>query len=224
MRIPLAILAATALLLALFWWLGPTPDPALQQARTDLPWQVTALPDGSSRVFDLQLGSATLADATARFGPAEDMAVFAGSDGRRVLEVYFGAIQFGPLSAKVVAALAVPESELEALIAGATAREGSPTGDWKYKLAAAERAAQQGRRLYSLTYIPSYGGLDADFFRARLGEPAAWKRAEAQVVQWYYPERGLSVLINAKGKEVIEYTAPRDFQLPPDVERSPTTP
>jgi hypothetical protein len=219
MKIPLAILGIVALVLALFWWLAPAPDPTLQQPRTDLPWQVQALPDGSSRVFDLQLGAATLADAVAKFGPLEGMAVFAANDGRQVLEAYFGKVQFGPLSARVVTALDVPEPELQALIDRATEREGSPTGDWKFKLSAADRAAQSLRPLRAITYIPAYGGLDADFFRQRLGEPAAWKALEEGSVQWFYPDRGLSLLLNADGKEVLEYVAPREFQLPDGVER-----
>jgi hypothetical protein len=220
MRIPLAILAIVALTLALFWWLAPAPDPALQQPRSDLPWQVQPLPDGSSRVFELQLGTATLQDAVSKFGPVEDMAVFAAQDGRYALEAYFGKVQFGPLSARVVTALDVPDAELEALVDRASEREGSPTGDWKFKLSAADRAAQGMRRLRAITYIPAYGGLEADFFRQRLGEPAAWKPLEEGTVQWFYPERGLSLVLNAEGKEVLEYVAPRDFRLPEGAQRS----
>lgn len=224
MKIPASILALTLVALALFWWFGPEPDPALRQPRTDLPWQVEALPNGSSRVFDLELGSATLADAVAKFGPYEDMAVFQPADGPPVLEVYFGTVSFGPLSAKVVTALAATPAELQALIAQASAREGSPTGDWKYRLAPGDQQVQRNRLLRVITYIPAARDLDADFFRARLGEPAAWKVGEEQVVQWFYPERGLSVVINASGREVLEYTAPRDFRLPEGVEHGAGTP
>ena len=63
---------------------SPAPDPADLKPRTDLPWQVTANPDGSSRVFDLDLGSATLGDAMAKFGGLEGLALFEPADGPRV--------------------------------------------------------------------------------------------------------------------------------------------
>jgi hypothetical protein len=34
-------------------------------------------------------------------------------------------------------------------------------------------------------------------------------------VSWLYPELGLSLLIDAEGKEAFEYVAPRDFRMPP---------
>ena len=65
MKIPLSILGIVALILAAFYWIAPRPDGSALQARTDLPWQITVQADGSSRVFDLDLGHATLADAIA---------------------------------------------------------------------------------------------------------------------------------------------------------------
>ena len=84
---------------------APTPGPDALQPRTDLPWQITVNPDGSSRVFDIELGNATLADAMAKFGGLEGLAVFEHKDGEMVLEAYFGNVQFGPLKANVIAGL-----------------------------------------------------------------------------------------------------------------------
>ena len=73
------------------------------------------------------------------------------------------------------------------------------------------------RPVRSLTYIPLYGELDAEFFRSRFGEPAAWRRIDDTSVQWFYPDRGLSILIDANSKEVLQYAQPRDFSLPKDL-------
>lgn len=214
MRIPLLVLAAGLALFLLIWAFLPAPQQDPGEARTDLPWQIELFDDGSSQVFGLRLDHATLADAIDRFGPYTEVALFEKKDGSHSLEVFFGTVSFGPLKAKVVTSLQAPEIELAALAARAQERKGSPTGDWKLFLNPADLDDQLLRPLSGLTYIPSYGGLDAEFFRARLGEPDAWEQLDEGRVKWFYPQKGLSLLLDAEGKEVLEYVAPHAFQLP----------
>ena len=216
MRIPLGILAVVALILIAFQLFAPTPGPDALKPRTDLPWQITVNADGSSRVFDLELGSATLDDAMAKFGALEGLAVFEHRDGPMALEAYFGNVQFGPLKAKVIVGLQTNARDLEELRFRAGSREGTPSGDWKYPLADAPEA-HAGRRVTLVTYLPGTRGLDAGFFRQRFGEPGAWLQESETAVSWFYPEMGLSVLIDDDAGEVLEYQPPRDFVMPPGV-------
>jgi len=216
MKIPLTILAIVILILAAFQLFAPPPDPDTLKPRTDLPWQITVNPDGSSRVFDLELGHATLADAIAKFGTPEGIAVFEPKTGRLALEVYFGNVQFGPLKAKVLVALEAGESELLALKQTAAERQGSPSGDWKYPLRDGVEA-HGGRKLSVITYIPGTRNLDADFLRERFGAPAATLQESEWAQSWFYPEKGLSVLIDEEAREVLEYQPPRLFVMPDGV-------
>ena len=168
MKIPLGILAIVALLLLLFQFLAPPPGPDAVKARTDLPWQITVQADGGIQVFDLDLGSATLGDAMAKFGGVESVAVFEPADGPLVLEAYFGNVQFGPLQAKVIVGLEASAEELAALRDHAAARQGSPTGDWKYALSDAPEL-HAARRLTVISYIPGTRHLDSAFFREPFG-------------------------------------------------------
>jgi hypothetical protein len=220
MKIPLTILAIVILILAAFQLFAPPPDPTALQPRTDLPWQITVRPDGSSRVFDLDLGHATLADAVTKFGAPEGLAVFEPKVGHLALEAYFGNVQFGPLKAKVLVALEAGEAELIALKQTALDRQGSPSGDWKYPLGDAV-AQHAGRKLSVITYIPGTRSLDPDFFRERFGEPAATLRENEQAQSWFYPEKGLSILIDEEAREVLEYQPPRKFVLPAGVTPNP---
>jgi hypothetical protein len=213
MKIPVTILALVALILLAFVVFGPAPDPDALQRRTDLPWQITVSPDGGSQVFGLALGSATLADAMAKFGGLEGLAVFEPTTGPMSLEAYFGNVQHGPLKAKVIVALEASDDELLAIRERSRRREGSPSGDWKYRMddAPGDHAT---RRIRVLTYLPGTRGLDTGFFRARFGEPAATLQETEHAVSWFYPLLGLSVLIDDNGGEVLEYQAPRDFVMP----------
>jgi hypothetical protein len=220
MKIPLGILAVVALMLLLFQLLAPPPGPDSTGPRTDLPWQITVNPDGSSRVFDLELGSATLADAMNKFGDLEAIAVFEASGGPLVLEGYFGDVQFGPLKAKVIVGLEATADELEAMRDSSSGREGSPSGDWKYTLA--DPPERHGaRRVTLITYVPGTRNLDTEFFRARLGEPAAWLSENEHAVSWFYPRYGLSVLVDDEAREVLEFLPPRDFEMPPGATANP---
>lgn len=223
MKIPLVILAIVALALLAFQLFAPTPGPDALKPRTDLPWQVTVNADGSSRVFDIELGSATLAEAMAKFGALEGLAVFEPKDGPMVLEAYFGNVQFGPLKAKVVAGLEADETDLRRLRDSSSKREASPTGDWKYPLNDLPEN-HAGRRLTVVTYLPGTRNLDAEFFRSRFGEPAAWLQENEQVVSWFYPRFGLSVMIDDEAREVLEYQPPRDFVMPEGVNLKPPIP
>ena len=220
MKIPLGILAIVAIALIAFLRFAPPPGPDALQPRTDLPWQVSVNPDGSSRVFDIELGSATLEDAMTKFGGLEGLAVFEHSDGPMVLEAYFGNVQFGPLKAKVIAGLEAGDQELEDMRARAINREGTPSGDWKYPLNDALKMHAQ-RRVSLITYLPGTRKLDAEFFRDRFGEPAAWLQETNTAVSWFYPELGLSVLIDDEAREVLEYQPPRDFIMPQGVTLNP---
>jgi hypothetical protein len=221
MKIPLAILGIVMALLFAFQLLTPTPGPDVMQARTDLPWQITVRPDGSSRVFDLELGSATLRDAIEKFGGIEGLAVFEPEQGEASFEAYFGNVSFGPLKAKIITRLEASPPELEALMSRAGKRQGSPSGDWKYLLTEGP-ADHADRRLTGISYIPGTRNLDQAFIRERFGDPAATYRESEQAVSWFYPDRGLSILIDDEAREVLEYRPPRDFVLP--AEATPAAP
>jgi len=220
MRIPLGILAVVAIALIAFQLFAPPPGPDTLKPRTDLPWQVSVNSDGSSRVFDIELGSATLEDAMTKFGGLEGLAVFEYKDGPMVLEAYFGNVQFGPLKAKVITGLEANDQELEEMRARAINREGTPSGDWKYPLNDPLKM-HADRRVGLVTYLPGTRKLDAEFFRERFGEPTAWLKETDTAVSWFYPKLGLSVLIDDEAREVLEYQPPRDFSMPQGVTQNP---
>jgi len=210
------ILAAALLAAVALWWLMPDPRNDIGEKRTDLPWQISTFADGTSQVIDLHLGQDNLGHAVQRLGPYEELALFQKKDGSYSLEAWFGEVQFGPLKAKVNVSLALGPARAAELAGHAVERKPSPTGDWKLLLPSAVNATLDDALIVGITYIPAYSRLDEAFFRERLGEPAAWQRVDEQRVRWFYPDRGLSLLIDADGKDVFEYVMPRQFTLPAD--------
>ena len=190
--------------------------------RTDLPWLVTVEPDGSSRVFDLHIGTSTLQDAIVKFGNPEAVALYLRESGTRDLETYFGTVSMGPLKAKIILNLLVDGKRLDEFEANAIKQEFSAEGDKKLLLDSEDKQSLGDARIAGITYIPTYKGLEADFFRERFGEPAAWKVEDEEHVQWFYPDIGLTLLMSTEGREILQYRMPRDFVMPEGVESGPT--
>ncbi len=213
-RFVVGLLILTGLASMLAWWMRGPGDAALTRPRTDLPWQVQVLSPERLRVFDLELPRSTLRDAIAKFGQLESVSLFQSKQGVFSLEAYFGKVSLGPLKARVIATLDAPQSHLRELAAGALTMKYTKDGERRFVLDQERIAAQLSRPLRALSYIPAYSGLDADFFRKRFGEPAYYLKINDHSVQWFYPERGVRILIDVKGKEVLEYQPPADFKIP----------
>jgi len=91
------------------------------------------------------------------------------------------------------------------------------SGATRFTLSPEDKGALSGRQITGISYLPRYKGLEAAFFRERLGEPVAWREIDERSVLWLYPALGLRLLISSADGAVFEYVPPRDFVLPPDV-------
>ena len=212
MKHPLAIALAVTLVLAAGFFLIPSPRDSA--TLTDLPWQVERHPDGTSTVFGITLGSAPLREAQEKFGVAEGIALFVSPDGEKSLEAYFGNVTLGPLRAKIIATVQADAEQLERWSGLARDRQATRSGAAKLVLPDRLKAAALEYPLASLTYIPAYAGLDEQAIEGYFGSPARRQRVDAGTVQWFYPDIGVDVLIDADGKEVFQYRPPRDFPDP----------
>jgi hypothetical protein len=187
-------------------WIEPEPfEPGT------FPWEITVRPDGSAEVFGLVTGVSTLADANHRFGPAPEVAVFSDSSGPRSVEAYYDSVVMAGLKAKVILELAVEPSALATLEAGAIDREATPSGSYRSKLAIEDVRTLLATPIQSITYIPGVD-LEKETLRLRFGDPSDVRPAANDSEYWMYPGKGLAIAVNADGREVMQYVAPRDFE------------
>jgi len=208
----LLIAGGVALMLVGLWLFGPAPTQPKRMV--DLPWQIETFEDGTSKIFGIHLYKTKLNEVITKYGMMEGIALFVDKQGKMSLEAFFHKVQTGPLLAKLVVTLEAPEDEMKAMAERALTSESTAVGDRKLILAEADKGAQGQRVIKSLAYVPSYRRLDAPFFRQRFGEPASWNRIDEHTVQWFYPDRGLSIRIDDEAGEVMEYAAPKDYDGP----------
>jgi hypothetical protein len=205
----LAILAATTVLVLLLILAAPAPDRSAPVA-TDLPWQIEVQPDGTSRVFGLTLGRSTLSDARARFGPEPQVAIVTAPGEAGSLEAYFESVSLGFFTGKMVLTMEAAPDAVEQMRGRAAKIEHMESATRKARLAAADREFADRAPIRAITFIPS-AQLEEATILERFGQPAERLRDGEQVEHFLYPTKGLDVILDRKGKEVLQYVAPRDF-------------
>jgi hypothetical protein len=209
-------LAISLILLALAAIVGPavwtfTHHSGSAVPSRGLPWQIETLPGGEAQVFGLTLGKSTLADARARFGPEMQLAVIAAPDERGTVEGYYEGVTAGFVAGKLIV---TAELSTE-LIAGM--RERAPKTQYmqsttrRATLAPADEAAALAAPIRGLAFIPG-AQLDEAVILERFGQPAERIRVNAHQEHLLYPAKGLDLVLDSKGRELLQYVAPARFE------------
>lgn len=204
------VLLALALVAGLLWWLVPR-GPGVTVELKDLPWDVTVYPDGSSEVFGVHFGVTTLRELTERLEAYPDVALFQAADGGTSLEAYFGRVRFGVLDARLVAILDASPEQLAIWAKAPTSDKPMPSGARKLELSEAELLQAFDLPILELTYVP-YAQYEEDLVLRRFGEPSERIEVTPHSAYWLYPQRGLALLLDREGREVLEYGAPKRFE------------
>jgi hypothetical protein len=215
----IALFAALAIVLAAFapalWRMAAGP-PVQSAAEAGLPWQVQVAADGRSTVFGLTLPGATLAKARQLWGDDLQVAVMARRGQAGALEAYLENFRAGAINGRLVLAADPGAPAVARLRENSVKNEPVDAEARRYTLRAEDLPQALQAPLVGITFIPA-AQLDAATLRGRFGEPAerlldAAPGGEGRIEQWLYPALGLAVALDAKGKEVLQYVAPADFE------------
>lgn len=175
-----------------------------------MPWEVTVTEEGASKVFGLKIGASTLGEARQVLGADAKVAIVAAPGELGQLEAYFEQISLGMLTGRMVATAAVPQAMLTAWRERAAKGEYMESTTRKFTLAEADLPAALQAPVAALSFIPS-AQLDEATVISRFGQPAERVRTGETLEHFLYPEKGLALTLDAKGKEVLQYVAPREF-------------
>ena len=199
--------AAAALLVFVLMRAGEKPPPA---AIENLPWQIEILADGGSRVFGLELGLSTLGDARQRFGQDMQLAVVASPGESGALEAYYIRFTAGVLSGKMILVGMLDQVGVEQMRKHALKAEFMDSSTRKFVLHPDDLALAYQAPIGSITFIAD-AHFDAATAVKRFGEPEVRIRSSETVEHFLYPQKGLDLQLDAQGKEVLQYVAPRQF-------------
>lgn len=202
-------LTGLALLAPVAWvFIDEAPSP---ESESGYPWQIDLPAPGQSRVFGLQPGLTTLAEASALYGPDIDIAIVAPPGQPASLEAYFESVQMGRIMGKLVLTIEADESSLAAMRERAAKVEYMDSTTRKISLNREDLANAQGLAIRAITFIPS-ANLDEDIVLQRFGTPAMRIRVSEDREHFLYPDKGLDLALDRRTKEVLQYVAPSNFE------------
>ena len=176
------------------------------------PWDVQPSDDGGLHVLGITLGETPLSAIEARRMTRMQVAVFEGEGGELAAEAFFRELNFGGLYGRLHVNLELPRETLEAMRAAALAREGEDAraGARNYPITSEYLDTVRQAPVTSMSFIP-YAEFTEELIVRHFGEPSERYAGVARQTHYHYPERGIEVIHDPEGKEVIQYVRPRDF-------------
>lgn len=187
--------------------------PTIDDGQVRLPWRAEVNTAGQTRVFGFTLGETSLAQVRELFGQEGTINLFEnpGQAERYGVEVYFEQVYLQSLRADFVVSLDVDQQTLAAMYDRGLRISQLGSGSKKVKLDPIDVESLLPGPIRALTYLPQ-ARLDEPLIERRFGVPAERRgETESGIVHWLYPERGIDIARDPKGKVVIQYVSPADF-------------
>ena len=176
----------------------------------DLPWQITVDAQGQTEVLRLRPGETRLRAYIEQLQHFPELGIFAHRDGEPRLEAYFGKRRLGVLEARLVVELAASPEQLAKFMAESPERKAQPSGAWRYALSEAALAESNDLSIRYLIYLP-VADYDAELLRQRFGDAPEQLMLTEGAAYWFYPQRGVAILLRAGGGDIFYYSAVSAF-------------
>ncbi|HAD99802.1 MAG TPA: hypothetical protein DCG40_05030 [Gammaproteobacteria bacterium] len=200
-RLVLIILLITFVIYSVFYL--STRDVEIPDNQA-MPWQSYVNDQGKTVVFDLTMDESTLAESMRLFGTEVEASLFEDKDQKKTLEIFFSNTKVGGISAKVIINLALNDQQFNYLSDNIKETEVMPSGNKKTIFNQAGESSMFGLTISALTFIPS-ANLSADTLLGLFKKPARVELVEPGVEYWYYPSKGLRIIVDAERKEILEF-------------------
>jgi len=212
MKLAISIVALVLLALLVPFLLPGVGKEAGVDPNSNLPWQVDLDGKGGSTVFGLRPGVSTVGDVRQRFGGEMDVAIIAEPDEVGLLEGYYPQPALGFVLAKVIVTVDAKKELISEFRERASKAKHMESTTRKITLQADDLAAVDHLPIKAISVIPTIN-LDEAAVVQRFGPPGERLQVSATRVHLLYADRGLDVVVDTEGKELLQYVAPRDFAL-----------
>ena len=179
---------------------------------SNLPWQIELDGQGGSTVFGLRPGVSTLGEVRQRLGGEIEVAIIAEPNEAGMLEGYYAQVSLGFVMARAIITIDAAEQTIIALRERALKAKHMESTTRKITLHPDDVVAVDAMPIKAISIIPSVN-LDEATVVQRFGQPGERLAVSEKRVHLLYPEKGLDVVVDADGKELLQYVAPREFAL-----------
>ncbi len=210
MKFALSMIALIALALVVPFLVPGLGKQAGVDPNANLPWQIELDAQGSSTVFGLRPGISTLADVRRQLGDEIDVAIIAEPNEMGTLEGYYAQVALGFVLAKVIVTVDAKKELISEMRDRALKAKHMESTTRKITLNPDDLAAIEKMPVKAISVIPSVN-LDEATVIQRFGPPGERLVVSDKRVHLFYPEKGLDVVVDGDGKELLQYVAPRNF-------------
>ena len=176
----------------------------------NLPWQIELDAQGGSSVFGLRPGVSTVGEVRQKFGSEMDVAIVAEPNEMGTLEGYYSQVALGFVLAKVIVTVDAKNELILEMRDRALKAKHMESMTRKITLNPDDLAAIEKMPVKAISVIPSVN-LDEATVIQRFGPPGERLAVSEKRVHLLYPEKGLDVVVDSDGKELLQYVAPRNF-------------
>ncbi|MGB4467665.1 MAG: hypothetical protein WBI41_06420 [Azovibrio sp.] len=211
MKTALLVIGLVLLALILPFFLPSPASDGKGDPDSNLPWQIQLDDQGNSRVFGLTPGRSTLAQVRQRLGNDMDIAIVAGPGEVGDLEAYYTQVPLGFVLARLILTADLSPDAITAMRERALKAERMESSTRKITLHPDDLAAVENTPIRAFSLIPNVN-LDEATIIQRFGQPVERIAVGANLTHFLYPHLGLDVVLDRKGKELLQYVAPRDFE------------
>lgn len=212
MKFALALLAFVVVALVVPFLIPGAGRQQGSDPETNLPWQIEVDAQGNSHVFGLVPGGSTLGQVRERFGADVEIAIIATPDEVGSLEAYYNQVSLGFLLARIIVTVDASPEVVTAMRERALKAQYMESATRKIRLHPDDLAAADQLPIRALSVIPSIN-LDEAAVLQRFGPAAERLQVSERRVHLLYPAKGLDVILDQDGKELLQYVAPRNFAL-----------
>ena len=212
MKFAFAILALIVAALIIPFVVPIGSPPAGGDPNSNLPWQITTDGQGGSEVFGLRPGVSTLAEVRQRLPGEMELAIVAEPNEVGQIEAYVAQVPLGFVLARVIVTVDAAEATISAMRERALKAKHMESTTRKITLHPDDQAAAERLPIKAISVIPTVN-LDEATVIQRFGPPGERLAVSEKRVHLLYPDKGLDVIVDGDGKELLQYVAPRHFDL-----------
>lgn len=172
---------------------------------TRLPWNSQFDTQGNLHALGLVLNKDTPTSAKVYFGEDIEVKLFSKKDEtNKTAEVYFPSIHIGTIRGGLALSVAIDEAELNTMYDRGTQTTVTKVGNRQVSPLPSDIEALLSKPIKHITLVPKKN-LPSRALEMRFGKPARIEKQSDGLEHWFYPEKGLEVLLDAEGPDALQY-------------------
>jgi len=170
-----------------------------------LPWQSKVNASGQTEIYNLVIGSSSFQDAIRTFGKDLEVSLFKNQDESFQLEAFYNNLEIAQIRGQLIVELLMSENQLSFLQNNIKSSEKLPTGNEKFELNLFAKSSLRNLMIKKIVFIPKTDIAPSTIID-RFGKADKISSDAQGVEYWIYQEKGLRIIYNANGKEMMEYS------------------